>query len=310
MLSTEIPSTAEIVSIALAAGKKAGQRYTKLASRMRRHDNEESAEVFDLLVADEQAYQDKISEWAALEDIQVDAEATPGEWDDPNVQTDYDVQARNPFRCTAYKALAYAVHITERAFLFYTYVTADSSDADVCHYARVLAREELSRAEALRHRRRKAWHAQAEQITTSRIDPRVIGSVPDLLAVTICIEQYLGRLFKLAASKFTELEGLAASTRQSLVESEKALRDGEPPGAGVVEALKKVGTWRSAMLSETRDASAALRRLSTDCDRCFAFYNSVVKTAEDESVMLMAQQQSALATQRIAELLRITQKII
>lgn len=310
MLSTDITSTPKLISIALAAGHKAGQRYARLASRMRRHDNEESAAVFDLLFADEQAYQDKISEWAALEDMQIDADAIPGEWDDPNVETDYDVQARNPFRCTAYKALAYAVHNTERAFLFYTYVSADSSDADVCHHARVLAREELSRAEALRHRRRKAWHAQTEQITTSRIDPRVINSVPDLLVVTICIEQYLGRLFKLAESKFTELKGLAGSTRQSLSVSEKALREGEPPGARVMEALKKVGTWRDAMLSETRDASAALRRLSTDCDRSFAFYNSVVKTAEDEAVMLMAQQQSALATQRITELLSVTQKII
>jgi len=310
MLSTDISSTPELISIALAAGHKAGRRYARLASRMRRHDNEESAEVFDLLAADEQTYQDKISEWAALEDMQIDADATPGEWDDPNVQTDYDVQARNPFRCTAYKALAYAVHNTERAFLFYTYVTADSSDADVCHYARVLAREELRRAERLRHRRRKAWHAQTGQITTSRIDPRVINSVPDLLAVTICIEQYLGRLFKLAESKFTELEGLADNTRHSLAESEKALREGEPPGAVVTQALQKMGTWRDAMLSETRDASAALRRLSTDCDRSFAFYNSVVKTAEDESVMLMAQQQTALATQRIAELLHVTQKII
>jgi hypothetical protein len=310
MLSTDITSTPKLISIALAAGNKAGQRYARLASRMRRHDNEESAAEFDVLFADEQAYQDKISEWAALEDIQIDVDAIPGEWDDPNVETDYDVQARNPFRCTAYKALAYAVHNTERAFLFYTYVSADSSDADVCHHARVLAREELSRAEALRHRRRKAWHAQTEQITTSRIDPRVINSVPDLLVVTICIEQYLGRLFKLAESKFTELKGLAGSTRQSLSVSEKALREGKPPGAGVMEALKKVGTWRDAMLSETRDASAALRRLSTDCDRSFAFYNSVVKTAEDEAVMLMAQQQSVLATQRITELLSVTQKII
>lgn len=310
MLSTNVSSTPELISIALAAGRKAGQRYSRLAARMRRHDNQESAGEFDLLVVDEQAYQDKISEWAALEDMPIDANATPGEWDDPNVETDYDVQARNPFRCTAYKALAYAVHNTERAFLFYTYVSADSSDTDVCRYARVLAREELSRAAELRHRRRKAWHAQPGQVTSARIEPAVISAVPDLLVVTICIEQYLGRLFRLAGSKFTELKGLAESTRQLLSASEKALSEGEPPGVAVMDALKKVGTWRDAMLSETRDASAALRRLSADCDRSFAFYNSVVKTAEDEAVMLMAQQQSALAAQRITELLAITQKII
>ena len=309
MLSTEINSTSELISIALAAERKAVQRYTALATRMREHGNEESAVVFDSLVTGEQAYQDKITEWAALEDLVINAEATPGQWDDPNVMTDYDVQARNPCRSTPYKALAYAVHNDERAFLFYTYVAADSHDADVCHYARVLAREELGRAAELRVLRRQAWHAQSQRIAESRMDPGLINTVPDLLAVTICIEQYLGRLFRLAGTEFSELERLAASTRENLTLAEQALHEGEPPGAGVTEALKKVGTWRDAMLSEITDATAALRRLCTDCDRSFAFYNSVVKLAEDEAVMLMAQQHSVLATQRIEELLRLTQKI-
>lgn len=310
MLSTEINSTPELMSIALAAGRKAIQRYAELAAGMRQHDNEESAVVFDRLVTDEQAYLGKIAEWASLENLEIDADAVPGEWDDPNVVTDYDVQARNPFRSTPYKVLAYAVHNAERAFLFYTYVTADSQDSDVGHCARVLAREELGRAAALRVLRRQAWHRQSKQIAESRMDPGLINSVPDLLAVTICIEQYLGRLFKLAGSEFSELESLAASTRKNLCLAEKALSEGEPPGSAVTEALKKVGTWRDVMLSETRDATAALRRLSTDCDRSFAFYNLVVKTARDEAVMLMAQHHSALATQRIAELLQVTQKII
>ena len=309
MLSTEVASTSELISIALAAERKAVQRYTALAIKMREHGNEESAVVFDRLAIEAQAYRDKIAEWASLEELVIDADATPGEWDDPNVVTDYDVQARNPFRSTPYKALAYAVHNDERAFLFYTYVAADSHDSDVCHYARVLAREELGRAAELRVLRRQAWHAQSQQIAESRMDPGLVNSVPDLLAVTICIEQYLGRLFKLAGSEFSELESLAASTRENLSLAERTLREGEPPGAGVTEALKKVGTWRDAMLSETTDATAALRRLCTDCDRSFAFYNSVVKKAEDEAVMLMAQQHSVLASQRSEELLRVTQKI-
>lgn len=309
MLSTEIASTSELISIALAAERKAVQRYTALAARMREHSNVESAVVFDRLATVEQTYHNKIAEWASLEELVIDAGATPGEWDDPNVVTDYDVQARNPFRSTPYKALAYAVHNDERAFLFYTYVAADSDDPDVCHYARVLAREELGRAAELRTLRRQAWHAQSQQIAKSRMDPGLISTVPDLLAVTICIEQYLGRLFKLAGSKFSELEKLTANTRENLNSAEQALREGQPPGAEVTKALKKMGTWRDAMLSETTDATAALRRLCTDCDRSFAFYNLVVKAAKDEAVMLMAQHHSALATQRIEELLRVTRKI-
>ena len=310
MVGTQITTTSELISIAVAAGSKAIRRYSELAARMRRHSNEESAVVFDQLTAKEQAFQDKVTEWAGLEGLIIDADAGPDDWEDPNVETDYDVQSRDPFRCTSYKALASAVHNEERAFLFYTYVAADSHDEDVCHFARVLAREELGHAAALRKLRRQAWHAQSQQLSDSRVDPGVIGSVSDLQAVIICIEQYLGRLFRLAGSEFKQLENLAASTRESLSLTEAALQSGEPPGMRVTQALKKVGTWRDDMLAQTTDATAALRRLCTDCDRSFAFYNSIVKSAGDEAVMLLAQHHSGLATQRIAELRRITQKII
>lgn len=309
MLSTEISSTSALLSIALAAAGKAVQRYTRLARKMREHGNEASAEVFERLAGEEQAYRNKISEWASLEGLVVDMDTVPGEWDDPNVVTDYDVQARNPFRCTPYKALAYAVHNIERAFLFYTYVAADSADSDVCHYARVLGREELGRAAALRVLRRQAWRVHKQQVTGSRIDPAVINSTADLLAVVICIEQYLARLFELAGSQFSELKNLVKSTRESLLLAERALHEAGLPGDGVRRELKKIGIWRDAMLSETSDASTALQRLCTDCDRSFAFYNSVVKVAGDEAVMLLAQQHSVLATQRSAELLQLTQEI-
>ena len=50
MLSTEIASTSELISITLAAERMAIQRYAKLASRMREHGNDGSADVFESLV--------------------------------------------------------------------------------------------------------------------------------------------------------------------------------------------------------------------------------------------------------------------
>lgn len=310
MFNTNIDSTSELLSIALAAMRQAIRRYSEHALKMREHGNDEAAAVFERLVAKEQGYAKKITEWASLEGIVINADATPVSWKDPGVETDYDVQARNPHRCTPYKALAFAAHNKERAFLFYTYVAADSHAADVCHHAKVLARAELDHAASLRALRRRAWHAQSRQVSKSRIDPGVIDGIPDLLAIIVVIERYLAHLFKLAGGRFPELDSLAASTRGSLSVSEKALHAGDPPGARVTTALQKVTSWSKQILAETLDATAALRRLCTDCDRSFVFYNSVVKLTRDEPVMLMAQQHSALATRRIAELRRVTDSLI
>jgi rubrerythrin len=305
MFNTEIDSASELLSIAVAAEGEAIRRYSGLAFKMQQHGNEEAAAVFNKLVDEGRSVENRISEWAELEGLVIAAGIAPLVWDDPNVDTGYDIQACNPYRCTPYKVLAFAVHNEERAFLFYTYVAADSHDADVCHHAKVLARAELDRAAALRVLRRSAWHTQSEQITESRISPAVINGTQDLLAAIVFIEQYLAHLFELAASSFTELGSLATRTRESQRASEKMLKDSESPGSAVTGALQRVARWRDEVLAQTVDAKAALRRLFEDCDRSFAFYNSVVKSTSDEQVMLMAQQHSTLATRRIAELERL-----
>jgi hypothetical protein len=87
---------------------------------------------------------------------------------------------------------------------------------------------------------------------------------------------------------------------------EKALHEGVSSGMGVSKLMKEIAIWREQILTETKDAATALRRLCADCDRSFAFYHSVVKTTRDESVMLKAQFLSSLAMERIAELRRVT----
>ena len=305
MFNTEIASTSKLLSIAVATEREAVRRYSELALRMQKHGNEEAAAVFRSLLDEGRVVEEKITEWASLEGLLIDAGEQGLVWGDPNVGSSYDFQACNPYRCTAYKAFAFAVHNEERAFLFYTYVAADSHDEDVCHHAKALARSGLDRAAALRVRRRRAWHEQSEQITGSRISPAVIYTTEDLLAVIVFIEGYLAGLFELAGGRFEELNSLAASARESCLASEKALQEGELPGSAVSGVLQRVAGWRDQVLAQTSDANAALRRLLEDCDRSFAFYDLVVKSSTDESVMLMAQQQSALITGRITELGRL-----
>jgi rubrerythrin len=302
MASTNIQSTSELISIALAAERAAVRRYTGLTEKMRAHGNQEAADVYAKLVKKEKKHEKKITEWAALEGMVVDDEAVSVRWEDPSVMTDYDVQARDPYRCTAYKALAFAVHNEERAFLFYTYVAADSDSEEVSHHARVLAGAELDHAASIRAMRRKAWHEQSESINASRIDPSVINSTAELLAVIVFIERYILQLFRLA-NKASELDKLVEDTRKALTDSQNLLRLAATPGSRVTTTLQRVAPWAAQMLEEARvDTNAALRRLNTDSDRSFTFYNSVVESTDNEDVMLMAQEQSALALQRNAAL--------
>ena len=61
-------------------------------------------------------------------------------------------------RSVPYQALAFAVRNEERAFAFYTYVSAETVDHGVRALAEDLARDELDHASRLRRLRRRAFH--------------------------------------------------------------------------------------------------------------------------------------------------------
>ena len=307
MLSIDIHSTAGLISIALAAEREAIRRYSELASKMREHGNDEAGALFERMIDEERAHEKQLMEWAALEGHAISTDVGPIRWEDPGVATIYDDEAKDPDQSTPYKALAFAVHNEERAFRYYSYVAAHSKDPDVRDYAEVLAREELGHAALLRAQRRRAWHAQrSHHGSEPGIDPGVIQGTPDLLAVTVCIEQILTNLIDVAVREFPDLKTLAANTEQFLSTSKKALQDGSPPGTDTTTALRTIASWRERTSVAAGDATAALRRLCADCDRSFVFYDSVVTSAQDESVMLMAQRLSLRALERIAELHRVT----
>ncbi|MGA2794150.1 MAG: ferritin family protein [Roseiarcus sp.] len=83
----------------------------------------------------------------------------------------YDEEEARGATLGAYQALAFAVRNEERAFAFYTYVAAEADDPDVRALAEELARDELEHAALLRHRRRRAFHA--ERPAAAEIPPSV-----------------------------------------------------------------------------------------------------------------------------------------
>lgn len=306
MLSTNVKTTSDLMSIALQAEREAIRRYSQLMVKMRKDGNESAAALFERMVIEEQEHERLLLEWMAQEDIEENPEITPIRWRDPNISTTYDEEARDPYQSSPYRALAFAVHNEEIAFRFYTHVAAESDNETVREYAEVLAREELGHAALLRAERRRAYHSERETDTAEpRFDPRAVHNEADLLAVAIHIDHYLADEMNKIAANVPEIKDLARETRLQVNSNENTLYDKSTKGG---ESLNSVITANLEQFDSYIEKSAytadssSLQRVCTCCDRSFAFYDAVVETATDEKVMLTAQKLTSSALDRIAVL--------
>lgn len=306
MLNSDIQSTAELISIALAAEREAIRRYAELASSMKEAGNLEVGKLFESMVVEEQAHEQQLTEWAKLAGITINTDIEPVRWEDPGVATIYDAEARNPHLSTPYKALAFAVHNEERGFRFYSYIAAHSRDPEVCDTAETLAREELAHATLLRAQRRRAWHAQRKQLqAVPDIDPATIHTTTDLLVATVFTEQHIAVLMDALCNQYPDLQSLAASTRKYLSTQEENLLESDSSSAELAVTLQSIASARDGAVATLENDPGALRGLHVACEQSFTLYDAVVTLAKDEALMLAAQQQSALAMQRIVELRRL-----
>ena len=65
MLTTDVRTTSDLMSIALCAEHEAVRRYTRLAEAMHRHGNQEAVSMFERMVEEEQEHERLIEEWGA-----------------------------------------------------------------------------------------------------------------------------------------------------------------------------------------------------------------------------------------------------
>lgn len=274
---------------------------------MREHGNDEAGALFEGMIDEERTQEKQLTELAELGDLEIFPDREPVQWDDPGVVTTYDAQASDPHQSTPYKALAFAAHNKERAFRFYAYVAANCTNPDVCLFAEMLAREKLNHTAMLRARRRRAWHAQRRQFGADpRIDSTLIRDRSDLLAATVCIERILSDVLDTAVSDYPDLTTIATEARRQTNASAEALGEAGPPDPKVTTALLSIESWHKNRFSAQGKSPPLLERLCRDCERSFAFYDSVVTSAQDESVMLAAQQLSSHALKRIGVLRNLT----
>ena len=308
MLSTKVKTTGDLMSIALQAEREAIRRYSQLSVETRATGNESAAALFDRMVIEEQEHERLLLEWMARESIAENPAIGPISWSDPQVSTTYDDDARNPHRSTPYKALAFAVHNEEIAFRFYTHVAADSDNEVVRKYAEILAREELGHAALLRAERRRAYHAERNTgLLEPVLDPRAIHNEADLLAVAIHIDRCLAETMSMITADSPQLLALAREAQRQISDNENALgslalNDRNLPGKEISMNLEQLESYNAQMEEKPNSLDANLQRLSFYCDRSFAFYDAIVESTADESIMLAAQKLTSSALDRIGVL--------
>ena len=308
VLSTNVKTTSDLMSIALQAEREAIRRYSILAASMREGNNDSAAGLFERMVAEEQEHESLLLAWMVHEGIEEKRGIGPINWQDPSISTIYNDEARDPYQSSPYRALAFAVHNEEIAFRFYTHVAANSESKMVRKYAEILAREELGHAALLRAERRRAFHAErkAERVEP-RLDPKAVHNETDLLAAAIQIDQFLAVEMNELAESSPEIDTLARETRLQININENALYDNkmkkqESPGTEITGNLTQMKSYNEYLGEKSSTRTLRIQRLCACCDRSFSFYDAVVETATDEAVMLVAQKLSSLALDRIGVL--------
>jgi len=305
MLSTNVDTTTELMSIALQAEREAIRRYKELSTLMQDANNASASALFDRMVIEEKGHERLLLKWMAREGIEEDNNIKPVKWTDPQVATDYNEEACSAYHCTPYRALAFAVHNEEIAFRFYTHVAANSSNAIVREHAEILAREELGHAALLRAERRKAYHEELNSHAQEpRLDASAIHSEVDLLTAAIHIDYYLLEQMKIIKKSTPQIETLLSASHNAICKHETTLRNKAEnemltPGEEITETLNKLKSHNSYMQQKFNQPNQEVSRLWACCDRSFAFYDMIVETTDNENIMLSAQQLTSVALDRI-----------
>jgi rubrerythrin len=300
MLPSEIQSPGQLLSAALAAEREAVRHYAEMAERMRHYENHEASELFKRLVDEGSEREKQLTEWANLEQIRLDKSAKPVIWEDPLMPTTYDAEARDPYRSTPYRALAYAAHNTDRIFHLYTYISANTEDPQTERYAKILAGDALNRTRLLTSRRRRAYHLEHRGIRQQQLDEALrLKTLVELHAISANLEARLSNLLSAMTEHYEGLAPIATQSHKTMERcQQKLLAAGEPlTETDAPYNIEHMG----------KDLQQDILMIFAESERTFNFYDTVMAHAYAEDIMLEAQQLSESALARL-EAIRQLQK--
>ena len=301
MLPIDIQSPGQLLGIAIALAREAVRHYGDMAARMRHYGNTESVELFERLENESRERENQFVELAQLEDIELVDMNEPITWEDPLMPTTYDAQARDPYRSTPYKALAYAAHNTDRAFHLYTHISATTTDAQTEHYAKILAGDALNRSRLLQSRRRRAYHTEQRGPWQKQLDAALsLKTATELYAVSAGIEQRLTDLLTTMAEHYEDLLPIANHSHKIVEQCQLHLSDDTPSTVTPPPPynMDHIGS----------DLHQDILLIFTESERAFSFYDAVMSHAFEEDIMLIAQELSESALLRLEAIREVQQK--
>lgn len=201
----QLASLDALLALAGAMEQEAIDGYIALGLRMKDMGRPELAAVFDALVAEERGHLSKVAEWEkALGHKMRPVPTHPPE----QLFDDEGAGKVAPEMLSAYRAYSIAVRNEERAFVFWSYVSAHARSQDVKDAAERMAREELGHVATLRRDRRRAFHQERGQaLAVDKVDLPIL-------------EQRLSNLLK----SMTELSTMGASAGLLDLSNEADLR--------------------------------------------------------------------------------------
>lgn len=276
----DVRSVDELMDIAVAMEAEAANRYGQLARRVESRGQVELAELFTRLAQLERDHQHGLEAWAGREGRN---QPIPSQfsWQLPETfGDDADERPLDP-----YLALAVAVRNEERAFAFYTYLSAlCAGNHDLRTRAEALAREELKHVALLRGMRRRAFHTRAPRAPMVRIE-----TVGDL--------QHLAQGLEAGSAEIGQLltQGFADHPAASLL-ARPATGATDLPASSAVEHARREGRLAPGMLSAVQLLQLAL----SDAQEVLDTYLSIAETASREDVLGEAQHLGEQALGRLA----------
>ncbi|RLA43516.1 MAG: hypothetical protein DRR04_10020 [Gammaproteobacteria bacterium] len=304
MQKINIQSIAQLLSVARRASQEAARQYTNLADDMRDYDSDSSAVTFDRLAGLETEHEQLILAWAKTENIRLDPDIMPAQWEDPNVGAEYDIPAKDPIRSTPYRVLAYAAHNEEHSFRFFTHVAANTEDDTVREYAEVLAQEELGHAAVVKSMRRRAWHAAClAHPEEPGIKPDTVESMVDFLAIAASLERCVRANLAALLDDYPRLDQVLAHSENIRRDIEALGKSYDSSSDSTADTIDSIEAYGGTIKALSGDKEGLLRRLYSDSDRCSMYYDTLVTSTRDEAVMLQAQSLTTSALERI-DLLR------
>ena len=285
----QIRSMPELMAVALAMESEAAERYSEIAEYMRRTGNPQTAQVLDELAAEERGHAEMVGRLFCertgrmpdLSDIR---------WTDwPEVFRDEDVvQSRI---VTPYRMLSIAVRNEERAFAFWSYVSAHAEDPDIRREAEQMAHEELVHVARLRKLRRLAFHAE-------RRDALVLPATTDeFKAAAAASAAGLRDLFRSIATRLAAEAHPAAQLAAAIAEEQAGHARG---AAGTGEEAASDAEDENALAAASPETLLrfGMLRLESAVEGYFA----AAEAADDEAVVEIAQGLAQSAVRRLAEL--------